>query len=50
MVWGYITTKGLGQIVRIKGIIDAKLYVEVLNNNLLGTLKNLEINKKDIYF
>ena len=25
-------------------------YVEILNDNLLGTLKDLEINKKDVYF
>ncbi len=30
--------------------MDAKLYVEILNDDLLGTLKDLEINKKDIYF
>ncbi len=50
MVWGCITTKGLGWIVRIEGIMDMKLYVEILNDDLLGTLKDLEINKKDVYF
>ena len=30
--------------------MDTKLYVSILNNNVLGTLKDLEINKKDVYF
>ena len=30
--------------------MDAKLYVEILNDDVLGTLRDLEINKKDIYF
>ena len=50
MVWGCITAEGLGRICRIEGNMDAKLYVEILNDDLLGTLRDLEINKKDIYF
>ena len=50
MVWGCITAKGLGRICRIEGNMDAKLYVEILNDDVLGTLRDLEINKKDIYF
>jgi hypothetical protein len=50
MVWGCITAEGLGQICCIEGNVDAKLYVEILNDDLLGTLQDLEINKKDIYF
>ena len=30
--------------------MDAKLYVSILDDDVLGTLKDLEINKKDIYF
>ena len=30
--------------------MDIKLYVKILNDDLLGTLRYLEINKKDIYF
>ena len=30
--------------------MDGPLYVEILNDDLLGSLKDLSINKKDIYF
>jgi hypothetical protein len=49
MVWGCITTEGLGRLVRIQGNMDAKLYVSILDDDVLGTLKDLGINKKDIY-
>lgn len=49
MVWGYITAQGLGQICCIEGNMDAKLYVKILNDNVLGTLKDLGINK-EVYF
>jgi hypothetical protein len=30
--------------------MDGKLYVEILNDDLLGSLDDLEINKRDVYF
>ena len=50
MVWGCITAKGLGQLCYIQGNMNAKLSVSILNNNVLDTLKDLKLNKKDIYF
>jgi len=50
MLWGCITAEGLGRLCRIQGNMDAKLYVSILDDDVLGTLKDLEINKKDIYF
>jgi hypothetical protein len=50
MVWGCITTEGLGQISRIDGNMDAALYVEILKDEFLGTLSDLKIKKTDIYF
>jgi hypothetical protein len=50
MVWGCITAKGLGRIVHIEGVMDAMLYTQILNEDIMGTLKALGINKKDIYF
>ena len=50
MVWGCITAKGLGWICHIKNNMNAKLYVKILNDDVLGTLWNLEIYKKNIYF
>ena len=50
MMWGCMTGKGLGRITRIYGRMDAKLYVEILKDDLRGTLRDLGINKRDIYF
>ena len=50
MVWACITANGLGRIVRIEGTMDGPLYTQILNEDLIGTLNDLEINKKDIYF
>jgi hypothetical protein len=30
--------------------MNAKLYVSILNNNVLGTLRDLKLNKMNIYF
>jgi len=30
--------------------MDGTLYTQILNDDVMGTLKDLEINKKDIYF
>lgn len=48
--WGCITSSGLGRLVRIEGNMSAQLYIEILNDNLLGTFKDLGIKKKDVYF
>ena len=50
MVWGCVTASGLGHICHIQGNMDVKLYVEILDDNILETLRDLEIIKKDIYF
>ena len=50
IVWGCITAEGLGQLCHIQGNMNTKLYVSILDNDVLGTLKDLEINKKDVYF
>ena len=50
MVWGCITATGPGRICRIEGTMDATLYTQILDDELLGTLGDLGIKKKDIYF
>jgi hypothetical protein len=40
----------MGHIVHIEGNMDGPLYTQILNDNVLGTLKDLRINKKDVYF
>ncbi|GFU42817.1 transposable element Tcb1 transposase [Trichonephila clavipes] len=34
MVWGHMASNGVGNLVFIDGIIDPKLYIDILNNNL----------------
>jgi transposase len=50
MVWGCVTAKGLGRIVKIDGNMDGTLYTEILKDDVLGTLKDLGIKKKEVYF
>ena len=50
MVWGCLTANGLGRICHIKGNMDVALYVEILDEEFLGNLRDLSINKKSIYF
>lgn len=50
MVWECVTATGLGQIYHIEGNMNANLYVQILDDELLGILGNLGIKKKDIYF
>jgi DDE superfamily endonuclease len=50
MVWGCLTAKGVGWICCIEGNMNAALYTEILDDELLGTLHDLKIKKKDIYF
>ena len=50
MVWGCATGMGMGRIVKINGNMDGPLYTKILKDDILGTLKDLSIKKKDIYF
>jgi len=43
MVWGMITAKGMGHLHRINGIMCSPDYIEILDKNFLGTLKDLKI-------
>jgi hypothetical protein len=45
MVWGCITAKGMGRIHRIEGIMCGPDYVEILDKQLLGSLKDLGIRR-----
>ncbi|KAF8656744.1 hypothetical protein AX16_002447 [Volvariella volvacea WC 439] len=40
MVWGCITSKEVGQLHRIDGIMDGPGYVNILQESYLGTLKD----------
>ena len=49
MVWGCVTAMGLGRIIKIDGNMDGLLYTKILNDDVLGTLMDLGIKKKDVY-
>ena len=43
MVWGCITAKGMGRLYRIEGIICGPNYIQILNDQFLGSLKDLKL-------
>ena len=43
MVWGMITSKGMGRLHRIDGIMCGLDYVKILEKQFLGSLKDLKI-------
>ena len=50
MVWGCITSKGMGRLYRIDGIMKGPDYVEILDKQFLGTLKDRKLRKTHILF
>jgi hypothetical protein len=50
MVWGCFTAQGVGDFCRIVGHLNAKLYRQILNNEMMGTLKHYHLDKKDVVF
>lgn len=45
MVWGCVTGRGMGRLVKVDGIMRAENYVEILEDGLLGSLKDLGIRR-----
>src|SRR5262249_5404089 len=50
MVWGCFTAQGIGNLVRIEDTLNAHLYVDILKDDLLGTLDWYSLDKADIVF
>lgn len=50
MMWGCITYQGVGYACKIDGNMDATLYTEILNGELIQTLEHYGLNKQDIVF
>eukprot|EP01099_Mayorella_cantabrigiensis_P002717 TRINITY_DN2199_c0_g1_i2.p1 TRINITY_DN2199_c0_g1~~TRINITY_DN2199_c0_g1_i2.p1 ORF type:complete len:282 (-),score=34.38 TRINITY_DN2199_c0_g1_i2:166-1011(-) len=50
MMWGCMTSKGVGYSCRIDGTMDAKLYTSILKDELLPTLDYYQMGKEDIIF
>jgi hypothetical protein len=49
-VWGCITSKGVGRLVKIDGIMTADKYIEILADGLLGTLEDHDLRLSDTLF
>lgn len=45
MVWGMITAKGMGRLHRIEGIMCGPDYVQILDKQFLGTLRDLKLRR-----
>ena len=50
MVWGYITSRRVGQLHRIIGNMDSTQYVEILEQSFLSTLKKYHLKSNGIFF
>jgi len=50
MVWGCITSSGVGRLYRIDGMLNAVQYVKILDNSLLGTLGDRNMATNQIIF
>ena len=49
-VWGMITAQGVGHIVHIEGNLNKKLYCEILQDDVLGSYHDLQLDYHDYYF
>lgn len=43
MVWGCISTSGVGELVFIDGIVDKSKYLEILKQNLIKSATDMNI-------
>jgi hypothetical protein len=50
MVWGGIHSTGFGRLVRIDGIMTGKMYCDILQEGVLGSLSDLGLEPSDIIF
>jgi hypothetical protein len=50
MVWSCFTAKGVEYITRIDGGLNAELYVNILQDELMETLNEYGYKKEDIVF
>ena len=50
MMWGCMTWEGTGQACNIDGKMDANLYVEILQDNLMETLQQINKTPREVIF
>ena len=43
MVWNYISSKGVGKLVFIDGILNKNKYLSILKDNLIKSANNMNI-------
>jgi transposase len=48
-VWGCVAASGIGELVEISGLMDAKQYVDILTNNLIKSAQKLKIKDHFIF-
>jgi hypothetical protein len=50
MIWGCMTTAGVGLMCRIEGKMDAELYEEILEDHVFQTLEYYDLNPSNFIF
>jgi DDE superfamily endonuclease len=50
MVWGCMTSQGIGNLCRIDGRLNAELYCKILDEDLKATISWYGLNSKDVIF
>src|SRR5215212_3334475 len=50
MFWGCMTSKGIGYGCRIDGNMDAQLYVDILDDHLLQTIRYYKLDRDKVIF
>ena len=50
MVWGCVTLRGFGRLHRVEGNMDRFQYVEILEQSLLGTLRDQGLSPRRVIF
>ena len=50
MIWGCFLVFGAGNLIKIEGNMDAQLYVDILNEDFLGSLERYCIDRSEVVF
>ncbi len=50
MVWGCLTSKGVGYLCKIEGTMDQHLYKSILEDDLMNTLEFYNFNPEEVIF
>jgi len=50
MVWGCMLSSGVGYLCRVNGGVNAEMYINILNDELMETISWYGLNKKSLVF